>query len=354
MPKQKSIEIKNLFYNDLKGMFNQTLNEVAKGKSISRKQFDKVIIGAKSNELRELFEDKVATNYLDNNKFDLSNFIYGHLKNQKVIVDSNASSFTAYLIYVNASVNVYNRITKAIEGKRVNPTLRVNFSLYGLVVRRVMEITDVLICGYIDASMILWRSMYENAVTLLFLALQDNTELSGRYFDHSMRHFDRKMKSYLENHKDLGFKAIDKKQQSAIERRKKKLTAKYGDSFLKGDYSWAETVVKGRATFRSIEELSGIKRFRPYYNLCSEQTHASFNGLSNYFEGGKLILPRLMQQEIDLKSFVDPMQFTIAVLHEVNDYIIWQFSPKSEQSANLLLLKKTFEKLQSSFDQPGI
>lgn len=110
-------------------------------------------------------------------------------------------------------------------------------------------------------------------------------------------------------------------------------------------------MVKGRATFRSIEDLSGIKRFRPYYNLCSEQTHASFNGLGNYFEAGKLILPRMMQQETELKSFIDPMQFTIAVLHEVNDYILWQFSPEQERSANLLLLKKAFEKLQSSFGQ---
>jgi hypothetical protein len=187
----------------------------------------------------------------------------------------------------------------------------------------------------------------------LFLALQDNTELSRRYFDHSMRHFSRKFNSYLENHQALGFKGIDDKQQSAIERRKRKLNAKYGASFLKDDYSWADIVVTGRVTFRSLEDLSGIKRFRPYYNLCSEQTHASFNGLGRYFEDGKLILPRMMQQELELKSFIDPMQFTIAVLHEVNDYIIWQFSPESEQNANLLLLKKTFEKLQSSFDKPG-
>jgi hypothetical protein len=348
MPKQKSIEIKNLFYDDLNGMFNQTLGIVAKEEKVSRKQFNKVI-GPKVNELRAVFEDRIATTYLNNNKFDLANFIQGHLTNQKSIVENNTSSFAAFLIYVNASVNVYDKITRAIERKRLNPTLRVTFSLYGLVVRRVIEIGDVLIGGYTDASMILWRSMYENAVTLLFLALQDSTELSRRYFDHSMRHFDRKVKSYLENHQVLGFKAIEKKQLLAIERRRRGLTAKYGAAFLKDDYSWAETVVKGRATFRSLEDLSGIKRFRPYYNLCSEQTHASFNGLGKYFDNGKLILPRMMQQDLELRSFIDPMQFTIAVLHEVNDYIIWQFSPESERSANLLLLNKTFERLQSSF-----
>ncbi len=66
-------------------------------------------------------------------------------------------------------------------------------------------------------------------------------------------------------------------------------------------------------------------------------------------EGNKIILPKLLNQDIETDVFIESMQFTIAILHEVNDYIIWEFSTPDEQNVNLLIFKKIFERLQNSF-----
>lgn len=350
MGKQKNIEIKNLFFKDLDGQFKSGITDVAKTLKLSKKKLTEKG-HSKMVEVRSFYEDQMATFYLEHNKFDLANFLKAHIQNQNSIVEWNLPSFTAFLIYVNACVNIYNKAIRAVEERRVNPTLRITLALYGLVVRRGQQIADSLLAGHIDSSMIIWRSMYENSVALLVLALQDNTELSKRFFDHSLRHSVRKISSYTSNHQALGFKPLPKRQYSMMERRKKKLTKKYGKSFLKEDYAWAQPLAKGKITFRTLEEIAQLSRFRPYYTLCSEQIHSNFNGLERYFEDGKLILPRLMRQEYEPERFIDPMQFSVAILHEVNDYIIRQFSPESEQSANILLLKKTFEKLLASFEK---
>lgn len=350
MGKQKRIEIKNLFFDDFDGGFKRTLKHVEKNLKVSKKDIAEKVT-PKLGELRSLYEDKLSTFYLDHNKFDLNDFLRIHRENQQTIVKENEPTFTAFLIYVNVCVNIYNKAIKAVEGRRVNPTLRITLSLYGLVVRRAMQIADSLIAGFIDAAMIIWRSMYENAVTLLVLALQDSPELSKRFVDHSLRQSRRKISSYIDNHQALGFKSLPKSMHGVVERRKNKLIAKYGKSFLENDYGWAEPLAKGHVTFRTLEDLTQLSRFRSYYILCSEQIHTGFNGLGKYFEGKKLILPRIMRQDVELKSFVDPMQFTVAILHEVNDYIIWHFSSETEQSANILLLKKAFEKLLETFSQ---
>jgi len=108
--------------------------------------------------------------------------------------------------------------------------------------------------------------------------------------------------------------------------------------------------VKQKASLRLLEQRVEMSMFRPYYLLCSEHIHPDFNGLHNYMEGNKIILPRLLKQDLDLKSFIDPMQFTISILHEINDYILYEFSTQNEYQVNISLMRKIFEKQQDSFD----
>ena len=46
------------------------------------------------------------------------------------------------------------------------------------------------------------------------------------------------------------------------------------------------------------------------------------------------------------------MQFTLSILHEVNDYILYEFSIEDEYNVNKLLMRKVFEKQQKTFDKP--
>ena len=68
-------------------------------------------------------------------------------------------------------------------------------------------------------------------------------------------------------------------------------------------------------------------------------------------EKNKIILPRILQQDFEFDKFIDPMQFTLSILHEINDYILFEFSIEEEYSVNTLLMKKIFEKQQKTFDK---
>lgn len=68
-------------------------------------------------------------------------------------------------------------------------------------------------------------------------------------------------------------------------------------------------------------------------------------------DGNKIILPRLIKQDLELEAFIDPMQFTISILHEINDYILYEFSTQNEYEVNVSLMRKIFEKQQNSFDK---
>ncbi len=64
----------------------------------------------------------------------------------------------------------------------------------------------------------------------------------------------------------------------------------------------------------------------------------------------KIILPRLLYQEIENTAFVDPMQFTISILHEVTDYILYEFSAANEYEINKEFLTRIFQKMQNTFN----
>ena len=101
-----------------------------------------------------------------------------------------------------------------------------------------------------------------------------------------------------------------------------------------------------------LEERVVMNRFRPYYILCCEQVHSNFNGFKKFMHGNKIILPWLLTPEIEFEMFIDPMQFTINILDEINDYILFEFSIEDEYNVNKLLMRKVFEKQQETFAKP--
>jgi hypothetical protein len=70
--------------------------------------------------------------------------------------------------------------------------------------------------------------------------------------------------------------------------------------------------------------------------------------------GNKIILPKILEQSIDLKSFVDPMQFTISILDEVNDYLLFNLSVPHEYTINTKFLRKIFTTLQETFSSSNV
>jgi len=65
-----------------------------------------------------------------------------------------------------------------------------------------------------------------------------------------------------------------------------------------------------------------------------------FNGLNDFSSGKKIYLPRITKQNIEKKKFIDPMQFTISILHDVNNAILYQISADEEYDVNLKMLEE--------------
>ena len=351
MGRFKNIEIKGLLFEDFGEIFIQTINNAIKSSNhIEEEAFKK--IAPEFENLKTKFEESISTHYLDNHKFNLDNFLKIHFKNQKQIAKTNKDSFISFILYVNACVIVYEKIIEKLKRKKVDSTLKITVALYGLVLRRTQEIVDLLLSGYIDGAMVIWRSLYENAIILLVLAFENDNKLADKYFEHSIRNSKRKIVSYNKNHKELEFPPLPKTTEKVLQSETEKMNSLYGMEFLDNEYGWADSLFKGKqkANFMLLEERVEMNRFRPYYILCCEQVHSNFNGFKHFMEGNKIILPRFLRQEIELRSFIDPMQFTISILHEVNDFILYEFSIEEEFNVNVLFMTKMFEKQQNTFN----
>jgi hypothetical protein len=351
MGRYKSVEIKGLFFDNFGELLESTLLEAIKDSKLSGKEILEKLT-PKLNDLIASYEDSVSTLYLDNHKFNLDNFLKVHFKNQKTIAETNKDSFIPFFLYINGCVVAYEKIVKQIDKKHIDSTLKMNIALYGLVIRRAQEIGDLLLSGYIDGSMIIWRSLYEYSIILLVLAIENDTVLTDKFYKHSFRQSRKKVKSYETHFKDLKFKPLPYSTQKNLEKKEQDLNDKYGKDFIENEFGWADDLFPGKqkASLRLLEQRVEMSRFRPYYLLCSEHIHPDFNGLHNYMEKNRIILPRLLKQDLDLKSFIDPMQFTISILHEINDYILYEFSTQNEYVVNISLMRKIFEKQQDSFD----
>ena len=353
MGRFKNIEIQGLLIEDFGKMFVDSFNKAVKSSNLSEEEALKKI-APKFKELLSGYEESISTLYLDKHKFNLDNFLKTHFNNQKKIAKTHKDSFTAFILYVNGCYEIFGKIIKKLRRKRVDSTLKMTVAIYGLAIRRADEIVNQLLTGYIDGAMIIWRSLYENAIILLVLALENDNDLTDKYFQHSIRNSKRKILSFNKNHKELKFPALSKSTELNLQKQVEKMNNKYGKYFLENEYGWADNLFNGKqkANFMLLEERVEMNRFRPYYILCCEQVHSNFNSLKSFMDGNKIILPRLLLQDFELDKFIDPMQFTISVLHELNDYILYEFSIKEEYNVNVLLMRKVFEKQQKTFDRP--
>lgn len=351
MGRFKSVAIEGLLITDFEKLFNDSLKEAIKSSELSDEDILKKL-APKWEKMVANYEDGIATIYLDHHKLNLNDFLTAHCNNQNKIAITHKNSFVPFILYINGCFLIFKKVTDNLRRKRIDSTLKTTFSLYGLILRRADELLSLLLNGYIDGAMIIWRSLYENAIVLLVLALENDKELADKYYQHSLRNSKKKVRSYTDNHRELKFPPLPQSTEKNLKIKLEKAETNFGKDFLESDYGWADSLFPGKqkANFRLLEEKVDLRRFRPYYLLCCEHIHPSFNGLGNYMEGSRIILPRLVQQDIEFSKFIDPMQFTLSILHEINDFILYEFSTESEYNVNLLLMRKIYEMQQASFE----
>lgn len=346
----KSLQIEGLFFRNFNEIFENSIASTIKKLNVPEKEAIEKL-KSKFGKLVSNYEDSIANLYLKNHSFKIDTFLKIHFSNQKAIAKKHALSFVPFFLYINGCAEIYEKAIKQIARKRIDSTLKMNLALYGLVVRRAQQIGDSLLSGYIDGAMMMWRSMFENSVILLLLAIENDPKLTDKFYEHSIRNSRNNITSYTKHYKSLKFKPLPKSSYINIQNASENVSNKYGKEFLDNEFGWADDLFPGKqkASFRLLEEKVDMNMYRPYYLLCSEQIHSGFGGLKSYMEGKKLILPRLLDQEIELEAFIDPMQFTLTILHRVNDYILYEFSTQTEYEVNLLLMQKIFDQQQETF-----
>lgn len=352
MGRFKNLEIPGLLIENFgKTLIEGINNAIRTSEMIEEEAFHK--LAPKFKTLISDYEESISSQYVEHHKFKLDSFLETHFRNQQKIAKTHHDSFVGFILYINGCYNIYEKIIGKLKRKKADSTLNMTVALYGLVIRRADEVLNQLLSGYIDGAMIIWRSLYENAITLLVLALENDNELADKYFQHSVRNSKRKILSYQKNYKDLKFKALPKSTEKKLQNEIDKINKRYGKAFLDNDYGWADNLFPGKqkANFMLLEERAEMNRFRPYYILCCEHVHSNFNSFKHFMDGNKIILPWLVTPEIELDAFIDPMQFTVSILHEINDYILYEFSIEDEYNVNVLLMRKVFEKQQRTFDK---
>lgn len=353
MGRFKNIEIRGLLIDGFEEMLLDSINNATKSSDLTKDEAYRKI-APKFDKLLSDYEDMVSSIYIENHKFDLDSFLKVQFKNQNEIAKAHQGSFASFILYINGCFNIYEKIIEKLKRKRIDSTLKINVAIYGLIIRRADEILNQLLNGYIDGAMILWRSLYENAITLLTLALENNNELADRYLQHSVRNSRRKILSYQKNYEELRFKKLPKSTEKKLQSKIDRINAQYGKTFLDNEYGWADNLFDGKqkANFLLLEERAKMSIYRPYYVLCCEQVHSNFNGFRKFMDGNKVMLPWILTPETAFDAFIDPMQFTVSILHEINGYILYEFSVEEEYNVNVLLMKKVFEKQQKTFDEP--
>lgn len=353
MGRFKKLEIEGLLIEDFGKLFSDSLSDVIKSSGLSEREVLKKL-APKFKKLVSQHEEIISTQYVAHHKFNLDSFLTSHFKTQRNIAKSYKESFSAFILYINGCFVIYEKILERIRRKRLDSTLKVTLPLYGLIIRRADEIITQLLAGYVDGGMIIWRSLYENAIILLVIALENDNNLADRYFHHSVRSSKRKILSFNKNHKELKFPPLSKSNELKLQKEIDKMNTLYGKDFLDNEYGWADHLFSGKqkANFMLLEQRAGMSKFRPYYILCCEQIHSNYNSFNGFMEGNKIILPRLLNQDLEFDKYIDPMQFTVSILHEINDYILYEFSIAEEYNANVLLMTKVFENQQKTFDRP--
>jgi len=346
-----NIKVKGLLFQDFKRRFedivNSAITESGKCKSEVGEIFE-----SKLDPIFTKYEDMTVDFHLKYHNFDLKEYLSQFQGRNNHTVIKYFEIFESFLLYVQSCNHIYNTIIESLRENKVDSTLQMTVALYGLVIRRLESLVSLLISGYPDGAKIIWRSLYEHAVILLVLALENDNELADKYFYHSVRGSKKKLESYAKHHLKLNFPPVDPNYEKLVNAEVETMIKKFGNKFLENDYGWADNLFPGnsKATFYLLEQRADMQMYRPFYLLCSESIHPNFNGFQNFMEGNLIYLDEILENSInDHDLLVDPMQYSIGVLDDINDYILYEFSDKDELNANLKFLCKLFDNLQLSF-----
>jgi len=300
----------------------------------------------------EAFDEKFVDYFQNKASGVYTSFIKSHLKNQKTISNIHKESFKYFCGYLKLCYDLFHNIRKRIIYFDNSNNNKVVISQYGYLIRLADQIFAMLLNGYQDGALRLWRSLYEYTATLLLLMKEyENKEIFDRYINHHHRGQSRKIESYLKHYETLKFNKLDTELVESINQTVDDYEKQYGKEFLKNDYGWATIAFNNiqRVTLRDIENLVGLSRLRPFYIWACSYSHSSFESMFDFLgEDQAITLDRITQPTTEKISIIDPLQLSLTLLHEVNIGFLNIYCVDHEYEINLKLFRRVFELMQST------
>lgn len=344
------LQLKGIYFENLEENFDKFIVQAYKDAGVSSEKFHEALMKG-IIELIEIYNNSIIDAYVNHNKFTIDKFMEITSKNQLTIVKENEELFKYFTMYVNYSHVLFEKCRTSVGRKRISETLKCSIALYGIITRRAKQINSMLMEGYIDGAMIVWRSLYENVIAAVTILSEQNDELAKKFKAHSLRNSKKKIESYNKNYKELKFKPLSQRNLNNLNIQEKTITEEYGKEFIDQEFGWADELFPGKkkANLRELEMKFNMTRFRPYYLMCSEHIHMGYNSFNDFRVSGKINLAAINFQETNFKRFIDPMQFTTAILHQISDLLLHEVSVKSEYYINSEFLEAIHKKLLESF-----
>jgi len=340
------MKITGLLIPDVEALFEIILKEIDKeGESFqnfSEKEQSTII---------EAFDEKIIEYFKDKTSDSFEMFLEMTSQNQMMIESLNKETFKYFYDYLKLSHDLYHSLRKSLTGIKSSESDNIIISYYGYLVRISDQVFVMLLNGYPDGGMRLWRSLYEHAViNLLFIEEKNNDVLFERFIAYEHKARARKIESYNKNFEKLKFPALDQDIEDSSKSLGDNLKTKYGNNFLdfSKEYAWASILYEdGKANFRKIEESVNLEKLRPFYISASSYIHPTFESLFDFLEHGNVVnLAKITSQTTDKQSFSDPLQLTLFTLHEVNMQLLNLYCIDHEVEINVKLFKRIFEMMQ--------
>lgn len=252
---------------------------------IKRKLFADVKSELTNNELDYI--EEVSNSLIEKHKdilnmsFDLDG--YKQLLTQKYyqsgfknrLLFSYLESFSEFKIFNENILSIGNDFIKKNKKNKTKlfNALSIIFIKCNLIVK---EIECLITNGFSNGAMARWRSLFEYSIIGEFIVSNKNSEdLSERYIDFLDIERSNELDTYINHYKFFNYEKLDQTTIDKVINKKEKLIKKYGAQFTKGNYGWANNVLKKVANFSDILEKTNEKDMILYYKFSCGYIHGS-------------------------------------------------------------------------------
>lgn len=348
------INAKGLLFEDIDELYNSILANIFNEKKMSREQFS-VYLAEKEDEISLTFENTFLKEYMRFYTINFPKFHKNIVDVQKAIGKIYRGPFEYFFSYLSTCHVILKNLFGKNDAGAWNETDVVVTSLYSHLLRKADQIGILLVNGYEDAALIIWRTFYEYAITLKFLAEQNNDKLTSRFVKHQLLQSQRLTESYNKRLVQEGFDAIPEDEVSKTSEDYEQAIKEFGKEFFKNEYGWASGLpgLKERMTLKDLEEMTEMSRYRPFYIWASGFTHANFSVFNKVNDNGRIIIDEIREVAPQLEDLIDPMQITLAVLQDVNVSFLNLISDDNELGINTHLLDDLYMQLIEVFQLGG-